>query len=187
MTKNKQEHPARKPEGYLDSIMRRDPAASSKWAVFWLYPSVRIMRRYRIAHFLYVKWHWRFLAEAIMMRGKRITGIEIHPEAKIGRNLFIDHGSNVVIGQTAEIGDNCTLYHGVTLGGVSSRKVKRHPTLGNDVVVGAGAILLGPIKIGDGAKIAPNTVIRRDVEAGDIAFSDELKIPGRNKKGILDR
>ena len=139
------------------------------------------MRRYRLAHFLFTKWKWKFLAEAIMMKAKRKTGIEIHPAAKIGENLFIDHGSGVVIGETVEIGDNVTIYHGVTLGGVSWQKTKRHPTVGNDVVIGAGATLLGPITIGNGAKIAPGAVIRSDVNENCIAFSDQVKVPAKKK------
>lgn len=169
MAKKKKE----KKEGYYASIKRRDPAARTSWSIFWLYPSVRALRSYRLSHFLWTKWKWKFLAEWIMHRAARKTGIEIHPAAEIGENLFIDHGSGVVIGETAVIGDNCTLYHGVTLGGVDNKKVKRHPTLGNNVLVGTGAKLLGPIHIGDNAKIAPNAVIRKDVPANAVAFSDE--------------
>lgn len=152
-----------KKEGYYSSIMRRDPAARNKISIFFLYPSVIALRHHKASSFFW-KIHFRFLAELIMHLGKWRTGIEIHPAAKIGRNLFIDHGYGVVIGETAEIGDNCTFYHGVTLGGVSSKKGKRHPTIGNDVVIGAGAKVLGPIKIGDGAKIGANVVVRKDVE-----------------------
>ena len=180
--KMKKSSPEKAHEGYLDSILRRDPAARSKWAVFWLYPSVICMRRYRIAHFLYTKWKWKFLAEAIMMKARRKTGIEIHPAAKIGRNFFIDHGMGVVIGETTVIGDNVTLYHGVTLGGVSLEKMKRHPNIEDDVVIGAGATILGPITIGKGAKVAPNATIRSDVPADCIAFSDQIKVPVSEKK-----
>ncbi|MCH3910175.1 MAG: serine O-acetyltransferase [Bacilli bacterium] len=151
-----------KEETYYQSIKRRDPAARSNLEIFLLYPSVKIMRRYRIAHYLW-KHGCKFLAEWIMEVGKKRTGIEIHPGCQIGKNLFIDHGSGVVIGETAIIGDNCTLYHGVTLGGTRFDKVKRHPTLGNCVMVGAGAILLGDITIGDCSRIGANEVVRHDV------------------------
>ena len=160
-------------EGYLASIQRRDPAARTKWSIFWLYPSVIALRWYHLAHFFW-RIHFKFLAEMIMHHARKTTGIEIHPAAKIGRNLFIDHGSGVVIGETAEIGDGCTLYHGVTLGGVSTEKVKRHPTLGKNVMVGAGAMLLGPITVGDNAKIAANAVVRKDVPADAIVFDDDV-------------
>lgn len=162
-----------KKESYYQSIKRRDPAARSNWEIFWLYPSTCIMRRYRLAHWLWGK-KWRFLAEWIMLIGKRKTGIEIHPGCSIGRNLFIDHGSGVVIGETAEIGDDCTLYHGVTLGGTSSEKVKRHPTLGDHVMVGAGAILLGPIKIGNCSRIGANEVVRHDVPEESVYVNGEI-------------
>lgn len=162
-----------KPESYYASIKRRDPAARNDWEIFWLYPTTCIMRRYRLAHRLWGH-HCYFLAEWIMAVGKKKTGIEIHPGAKIGRNLFIDHGSGVVIGETAEIGDNCTLYHGVTLGGTSNEKVKRHPTLGNNVMVGAGAILLGPIVIGDCSRIGANEVVRHDVPSESVYVNGEV-------------
>ena len=169
-----------KKEGYIASIMRRDPAARNRFAVFFLYPSCIAMRWYRFSHFCWLH-HMKFLAEMAMHHANRVTGIEIHPGAKIGRNLFIDHGNGVVIGETTEIGDDCTIYHGVTLGGVSHSHGKRHPTLGNNVVVGTGAIVLGPITINDGAKIAPGAVIRHSVEPGQIAFSDELRVFPRKK------
>lgn len=162
-----------KPETYYQSIKRRDPAARNNWEIFWLYPSTRIMRRYRLAHCLW-RHHFFFLAEWIMMVGKRRTGIEIHPGCDIGKNLFIDHGSGVVIGETAKIGDNCTLYHGVTLGGTSMEKTKRHPTLGNNVMVGAGAILLGPIVIGDCSRIGANEVVRHDVPPESVYVGGEI-------------
>lgn len=162
-------------EGYYASIKRRDPAARNNLQLFFLYPSTRIMRRYRLAH-----WLWQrkcfFLAELIMMVGKKKTGIEIHPGAVIGRNLFIDHGSGVVIGETAKIGDNCTLYHGVTLGGTSSEKIKRHPTLEDNVMVGAGAILLGPIVIGRCSRIGANEVVRHDVPPESVFVGGEVHI-----------
>jgi serine O-acetyltransferase len=162
----------KKQEGYYASIKRRDPAARNSWAIFWLYPSVRALRWYKLSHFFW-KIHFKFLAEMIMHHASRTTGIEIHPAAKIGRNLFIDHGQGVIIGETAVIGDDVTLYHGVTLGGHTYNKVKRHPTIGDHVVIGTGAKILGPITIGDYAKVAPNVVIRHDVPACHTAFGDK--------------
>ena len=156
-------------EGYLASIIRRDPAARSAWSVFWLYPSVIALRWYHVSHFLW-KIHFKFLAEMIMHHARKTTGIEIHPAAKIGHNLFIDHGNGVVIGETAEIGDNVTMYHGVTLGGVSMQKIKRHPTIGDDVLIGTGTAILGAITIGKGAKIGANLVIRHDIEPNSIVI-----------------
>jgi serine O-acetyltransferase len=160
-------------ETYYQSIKRRDPAARNNFEIFFLYPSTKIMRRYRLAHFLW-KHGCKFLAEWIMMVGKRRTGIEIHPGATIGKRLFIDHGSGVVIGETAVLGDDCTLFHGVTLGGTSTEKVKRHPTLGNNVMCGAGSILLGPIQIGDGVKIGANEVVRHDIPTGSVFVEGKI-------------
>jgi serine O-acetyltransferase len=170
-----------KQEGYFESIMRRDPAARSKWSVFWLYPSVIAVRWYHLSHFLW-RIRFKFLAEMIMHHARKTTGIEIHPAAKIGRNLFIDHGSGVVIGETSQIGDNVTMYHGVTLGGVSMEKIKRHPTIGNNVLIGAGAKLLGPITIGDNAKIAANAVVRKDVPENAIVFDDDVHVFAKPKQ-----
>lgn len=153
-----------KQEGYLESIMRRDPAARSKWSVFWLYPSVRALRAHKRAAFFW-RHHMKFLAEMIMHHAARVTGIEIHPAAKIGRNFFCDHGGGVVIGETCEIGDNCTLYQGVTLGGTSAEHKKRHPTLGSNVMVGSGAKVLGPVTLGDNCRIGANEVVRLNVPA----------------------
>ncbi|MFA5421544.1 MAG: serine O-acetyltransferase EpsC [Bacilli bacterium] len=155
-----------KPESYYASIKRRDPAARNNFQIFFLYPSVIALRYYRLAHWFWAKLKWKFIGEWIMCMAKCRTGIEIHPGAQIGRNLFIDHGSGVVIGETSIIGDNVTLYHQVTLGGVSTKKVKRHPTIGNNVIIGAGAKVLGNITVGDNAKIGVNAVVRADVPAG---------------------
>lgn len=155
-------------EKYYESIKRRDPAARNNIQIFFLYPSVIALRWYKFAHFLWIKWHMKFLAELIMHSIRRRTGIEIHPAAKIGRNLFIDHGMGVVIGETTIIGDNVTLYHGVTLGGLSKEHKKRHPTIGNDVVIGAGSKILGNIIIGNNAKIGANIVIRNDVKDNEV-------------------
>lgn len=172
------------------SVFDRDPAARSIFEVLTCYPGVHARLVHRISHWLWhirLKWLARFLAH--IARG--LTGIEIHPGARIGRRFFIDHGMGVVIGETAEIGDDVTLYHGVTLGGTSWKEGKRHPTLGNGVVVGAGAKILGPVLIGEGAKIGSNAVVVKDVPAGATAAGiparilDEVrKVGGFNAYGI---
>ena len=146
----------------IASIKARDPAVRSAWEVIFLYPSFRAVRSYRIAHWFHERGHY-FIARWISQRSRHKTGIEIHPGAKIGKGLFIDHGAGVVIGETTEIGDNCTLYQNVTLGGTGKDVGKRHPTLGNNVLVGAGARVLGPFKIGDNSKIAANAVVLEEV------------------------
>lgn len=149
---------------YLDAknIRDKDPAAKNIWYVILLYQGFHILIYYRIAHFFY-KIKFRFLARLISQIGRFFTGIEIHPGAKIGNNLFIDHGMGLVVGETAEIGDNCTLYHGVTLGGTGKDRKKRHPTLCNNVMVGCGAQILGPIVIGDNVKIGANAVVLKNI------------------------
>lgn len=142
-------------------IRERDPAIHSSMEVL-LYPSFKVMIHYRLAHKLYVSGHY-FWARYISQRGVRKTGIEIHPGAQIGKGLFIDHGMGVVIGETTIIGDNCLLYQGVTLGGTGKDKGKRHPTLGDNVMVGAGAKVLGPINIGNNVKVAANAVVLKDI------------------------
>lgn len=146
----------------IESIKARDPAVKSAWEVIFLYPSFKAVRSYRRAHWFYERGHY-FIARWISQRSRHKTGIEIHPGAKIGKGLFIDHGAGVVIGETTEIGDNCTLYQNVTLGGTGKDVGKRHPTLGNNVMVGAGARVLGPFKIGDNSKIAANAVVLEEV------------------------
>lgn len=146
----------------LDFIMQRDPAARSRAEVYFLYAGFRAVRAYRRANWFYVRNH-KFIARWISQRARRKTGIEIHPGAKIGKGLFIDHGMGVVIGETVEIGDNCTLYQGVTLGGTGKETGKRHPTLGDDVLVGAGAKVLGPFTIGDHARIAAGAVVLNEI------------------------
>lgn len=160
-----------KQEGYYASIKRRDPAARNAWQIFWLYPSVIALRWYRVAHFF---WgiHLKFIAEMMMSYARWRTGIEIHPAATIGRNLFIDHGMGTVIGETAIIGDNVTMFHGVTLGGVSMKKGKRHPTIGNNVLLGTGAKVLGNISVGDNARIGANVTVREDVAANTVVRLD---------------
>ena len=149
----------------IENVMKNDPAARTKLEVLLLYQSIHVLIFYRIAHGLY-KIKLFFLARLISQLGRFFTGIEIHPGAKIGKGLFIDHGMGVVIGETAEIGDNVTIYHGVTLGGTGKDNGKRHPTVGNNVIIGCGAKILGPISIGDGAKIGANSVVLKDVPKG---------------------
>ncbi len=145
----------------IEIIRERDPAIHSNMEVF-LYPSFKVMLHYRLAHKLYNKKHY-FLARWISQRGVRKTGIEIHPGAQIGKGLFIDHGNGVIIGETTIIGDNCTLYQGVTLGGTGKEHGKRHPTLGNNVMVSAGAKVLGSFTIGDNSKIGAGSVVLEEV------------------------
>lgn len=155
-------------------VFERDPAARNAWEVLTCYPGLHALLIHRLAHWLWgsgLKWLARFISHF----GRWVTGIEIHPGATIGPRFFIDHGMGVVIGETAEIGADCTLYHGVTLGGTSWNKGKRHPTLGDSVVVGAGAKILGPITVGAGAKVGSNAVVVKDVPAGATAIG----IPAR--------
>ena len=158
----------------ISSVFERDPAARSTWEVITCYPGFHALLIHRLAHRLW-RMKMRWLARFVSHCSRFLTGIEIHPGAKIGRRVFIDHGMGVVIGETAELGDDCTLYHGVTLGGTTWNKGKRHPTLMQGVVIGAGAKVLGPIVIGEGAKIGSNAVVVRDVPAGATA----LGIPAR--------
>lgn len=144
------------------AVLERDPAARSFWEVYFLYSGVRAIRSYRIAHWFYNKKMY-FIARFISQRARKVTGIEIHPAAVIGDGVFIDHGMGVVIGETTVIGDNCTIYQGVTLGGTGKDKGKRHPTIGNNVVIGSGAKVLGPFKVGDNSKIAANAVVLSEV------------------------
>lgn len=158
----------------VNNIRSKDPAPKSFMEVLICYPGLHAVLVHKITHYLYI--HRRYLIARILsqiMRG--LTGIEIHPGAKIGKNLFIDHGMGVVIGETAEIGDNVTIYHGVTLGGISNDAVKRHPTVGNNVIIGAGAKLLGPIVIGDNSKIGANSVVLDNVPDN----STVVGIPGK--------
>lgn len=142
-------------------IKKKDPAINSTMEVF-LYPSFKVLIYYKIAHYFYMKKYY-FIARYLSEKAKRKTGIEIHPGATIGKNLFIDHGVGVVIGETAIIGDNVTIFHGVTLGGVGDKKGKRHPTIGNNVLIGSGAKILGNIKIGNNVKIGANSVVLKDI------------------------
>ncbi len=166
-------------------VFERDPAARTWWEVVTLYPGLHAVWLHRLSHWLW-RHRLRWPARALAHLGRWLTGIEIHPGARLGRRLFIDHGMGVVIGETAEVGDDCTLYHGVTLGGTRWEKGKRHPTLGRDVVVGAGAKILGPITIGDGARIGSNAVVVKDVPAG----ATVVGVPGRpviKRDGEMDQ
>ncbi len=166
---------------YTNSVLQRDPAARSKIEVFLCYPGLHAIMMYRLAHFLWKK-NFFTTARLISAFGRFITGVDIHPAARIGKNLFIDHATGVVIGETAEIGDDVTLYHGVTLGGTSTSQGKRHPTLGNRVIVGAGAKLLGPINIGDDARIGSNAVVLKDVPDSATAVGVPAQIVQHRKK-----
>jgi serine O-acetyltransferase len=166
----------------ISVVFERDPAARTHWEIITTYPGVHALIIHRLSH-----WVWRkrffWIARFISHIARWLTGIEIHPGATIGRRVFIDHGMGVVIGETAVIHDNCTLYHGVTLGGTSWNKGKRHPTLEKGVVIGAGAKILGPITIGAGAKIGSNAVVVKDVPAGATAVG----IPARILDGEVSK
>ena len=167
---------------FLQSVIDRDPAAKSKLGVILTYPGVKAVFLHQIAHFFCVA-KFDLIARIISQFSRFLTGIEIHPKAKIGKNLFIDHGMGVVISETSEIGDNVTIYHAVTLGGISpsidsddQRNVKRHPTIKNNVVVGSGAQVLGPIIVGENAKIGANAVVTKDVPENAVMVG----IPAKN-------
>lgn len=160
----------------IASIMERDPAARSAWEVFTCYPGLHAIIMHRWAHWCWVrgmKWLGRFISHIARM----LTGIEIHPGATIGRRVFIDHGFGVVVGETAEIGDDCTIYQGVTLGGTSLNKgAKRHPTLGRGAIIGAGAMVLGGFTVGEGAKVGSNAVVVKEVPPGATAVGNPAHI-----------
>jgi len=158
----------------IRAYQKNDPAARNAFEVFWLYNGLHAIMWYRIAHWLHLH-RCRFLARWISQHAKKTTGVEIHPAAKIGRRLVIDHGTGIVIGETAELGDDCLLYQGVTLGGTGKDVGKRHPTLGNNVMVGSGAKVLGPFRVGDNARIAANSVVLREVPPN----STVVGVPGR--------
>lgn len=166
----------------IDTVFERDPAAKSKLEVIFCYPGFHAILFYRTAHWLWVRKFY-FLGRFTSHLGRFFTGIEIHPGATIGKHFFIDHGMGVVIGETAEIGNDVTLYHGVTLGGVSLEKVKRHPTIEDGVVVGSGAKVLGPFTVKKGAKIGSNSVVVKEVPED----ATVVGIPGKIVKGSDDR
>ena len=169
----------------IAAVRQRDPAARSDLEILLLYSGVHAILAYRVAHKLYLSKHY-FAARAISQWARHKTGIEIHPGATIGRGLFIDHGMGVVIGETTEIGDNCTLYQGVTLGGTGKDVGKRHPTLGNNVLVGAGAKVLGPFKIEDNSKIAANAVVLEEVPANSTAVGIPARVVRRHGRKVDD-
>ncbi|MEY5100000.1 MAG: hypothetical protein RJA36_2719 [Pseudomonadota bacterium] len=160
----------------IDCILERDPAARSRWEVLTCYPGLHAVVLHRFAHGCWTRGY-RWLGRFVSHLARWLTGIEIHPGATLGERVFIDHGMGVVIGETAEVGDGCTIYHGVTLGGTSLYKgAKRHPTLGRDVVVGAGAKVLGGFTVGDGAKVGSNAVVTKPVPAGATAVGNPARI-----------
>ena len=159
----------------LDAVMERDPAARSRLEVFFLYSGFKAVRSHRKANWCY-RHNLKFLARWISQRSRKKTGIEIHPGATIGRGLFIDHGMGVVIGETTQIGDNCTLYQNVTLGGTGKDTGKRHPTLGNYVLIGAGAKVLGPFTVGDNARVAAGAVVLSQVPPGATAVGVPARV-----------
>ncbi len=167
----------------IKTIKENDPAITSNLEVL-LYPSFKVQIYYKISHFFYKRKKY-LLARFISERAKRKTGIEIHPGAKIGKNLFIDHGFGVVIGETAEIGNNVVIFHGVTLGGTGKEKGKRHPTIGNNVFIGSGAKILGNITIGDNVKIGANSVVLKDIKENTTVVGIPGKIIKRNDKNNL--
>ena len=174
---------------YLESIKKRDPAAKSVLSIIITYPGVKAVFFHQISNFFY-KAGFDLIARIISQTVRFFTGIEIHPGAKIGKNLFIDHGMGVVIGETSEIGDNVTIYHNVTLGGSSpsidserQRHEKRHPTIGNDVVIGSGAQIIGPIRVGNNSRIAANAVVVKDVQENATMVGIPAKVVKLENKG----
>jgi serine O-acetyltransferase len=159
---------------FLQAYRRYDPAAKSTIEIALLYPGPRVMLFHRIAHWFY-KQHLHFIARFVSELGRFLSGIEIHPGARLGRRLVIDHGMGVVIGETSEIGDDCIIFHGVTLGGTKFDNVKRHPTVGNRVLIGTGAAILGPIVLGDDSRVGANAVVTRSVEPGMTVVGNPAK------------
>lgn len=169
----------------IEAVKQRDPAARGNVEILLLYSGVHAILCYRVAHRLYLGEHY-FSARVVSQLARHFTGIEIHPGATIGKRFFIDHGMGVVIGETTEIGDDCTLYQGVTLGGTGKDVGKRHPTLGNNVMVGAGAKVLGPIKIEDNCKIAANAVVLKDIAGNSTAVGVPAKVVRRHGRRVSD-
>ena len=162
-------------EETIDAYLARDPAAQSALEVLLLYPGVKAVRSHRRAHWFY-EHDMKFIARLISQMSRRRTGIEIHPGAKIGKRLVIDHGMGIVIGETAEIGDDCLIYHGVTLGGTGKDSGKRHPTIGNNVLIGTGAKVLGPFKVGDNSRIAANSVVLGEIPPDSTAVGVPARV-----------
>ena len=167
----------------MTNIMQRDPAARKYFEVMVLYPGLHAIVSHRYAHFLY-KHKMFFIARFISQISRMLTGIEIHPGAKIGKGLFIDHGMGIVIGETAEIGDNCTIYQNVTLGGTGKDKGKRHPTIGNNVLIGSGAKVLGPFTVGNNSKIAANAVVLSEVPENSTCVGVPARIVRINNQKV---
>lgn len=169
----------------LKVVFERDPAVRSVFEVIFCYPGFHALMFYRLSHWLW-KNQMKFAGRFVSHVGRFLTGIEIHPGATIGRGFFIDHGMGVVIGETAEIGDNCTLYHGVTLGGTSWAKEKRHPTLGDNVIIGSGAKILGPFEVGDNSKVGSNSVVVKEVpdNATVVGIPGRVVISGEKRVGV---
>ena len=171
----------------INAVIERDPAApKSAWQVLFTYPGVQAVLAYRLAHWLWLH-KMRFCARWVSSMARWFTGIEIHPGAKIGAGFFIDHGMGVVIGETAVIGNDCTIYHGVTLGGISLSPGKRHPTLCDDVIVGAGAAILGPITIGTNARVGSNSVVVKNIPANATAVGVPARIVMPEPQEIIER
>ncbi|MBR7133846.1 MAG: serine O-acetyltransferase [Clostridia bacterium] len=167
----------------VNAVRERDPAARSFWEVFFLYPGVKAIRMHRRAHFYY-KHGMPFLARMVSQRAVRKTGIEIHPGATIGRRLVIDHGTGIVIGETTEIGDDVLIYQGVTLGGTGKDTGKRHPTIGNNVMISAGAKVLGPFKIGDNSRVAAGAVVLEEVPPNSTVVGVPARVVRQDGKRV---
>lgn len=169
----------------IETVFAKDPAAKTVWEVIFCYPGLHALWLHRVAHFLWQR-KLLFLGRLVSHINRWLTGVEIHPGARIGRRFFIDHGMGVVIGETAEIGDDVLMYQGVVLGGTTMRKTKRHPTIGNDVVIGAGATLLGPITVGDGARIGAGSVVIKPVPAGATVVGVPGRIAGPKSPEVIE-
>lgn len=174
-------------KGDINSIYERDPAARSRWEVLLCYPGLHAVIAHRLAHWLWNK-DWKVTARALSQCNRFLTGIEIHPAAKIGDRVLIDHGMGVVIGETAEVGNDCTIYHGVTLGGTSlASGTKRHPTIGKNVIVGAGAKILGGFEVGDNCRIGSNAVVIKPLPPNSTAVGNPARIIDKSKKGEANK
>ena len=167
----------------IATIMQKDPAAHSRWEVVLAYPGFHAVMIHRLSHWCWTQ-DWKTVARVVSHAGRFLTGIEIHPGARIGRRVFIDHGMGVVIGETAEVGDNCVIYQGVTLGGTGKDRGKRHPTLGDNVMVGAGAKILGPFRVGDNSKIAANAVVLEEIPPNSTAVGVPARIVRREGQRV---
>lgn len=170
----------------LNTILKKDPAARNRISIYFLYSGFKAIKAYRKSNWFY-RHNMKTIAEIVSQRSRYKTGIEIHPGAKIGKGLFIDHGMGVVIGETTEIGNNCTIYQNVTLGGTTTEKGKRHPTLGDNVVVGAGAKVLGAFKVGDNAKIGAGAVVLNEVPSGATVVGVPAKVVKVDNVKVLDK